>query len=221
MHGKYIPIICICHAKRIEYYLPGGSDGVIYGSRLKEIFVFLPSFDIITITKFSEEMERAMDPVHFSSKEILEMAVRIEENGLGFYKSASASTDNAQIKELFDYLIIEEVKHVELFEALKEAITEGEPSDYNDPYLEEESKYLNALADSSIFMKGEEGVNKAKAIKSDDEALDFAIQMEKDSILFYLELINMVRDHDRPTVKNILSEERKHIAKLTELRASL
>lgn len=162
-----------------------------------------------------------MDPVHFSSKEILEMAVRIEENGLGFYKAASASTDNVRIKELFDYFIIEEVKHVELFEALKEAITENEPSDYNDPYLEEESKYLNALADSSIFMKGEEGVNKAKAIKSDDEALDFAIQMEKDSILFYLELINMVRDHDRPTVKNILSEERKHIAKLTELRGSL
>jgi rubrerythrin len=162
-----------------------------------------------------------MDPVHFSSKEILEMAVRIEENGLGFYKAASASTESTKIKELFDYLIIEEVKHVELFEALKDAITEGVPSDYNDPYLEEESLYLNALADSSIFMKGDEGVKKARSITSDDEAIDFAIQMEKDSILFYLELINMVRDDDRPTVKEILSEERKHISKLTELKVSM
>ncbi|MBE9531227.1 MAG: ferritin family protein [Proteobacteria bacterium] len=162
-----------------------------------------------------------MDPVHFSSKEILEMAVRIEENGLGFYKAASSATESAKIKELFDYLIIEEVKHVELFEALKDAITEGVPNDYNDPYLADESAYINALADSSIFKKGEDGVKKAKSITSDDEALDFAIQMEKDSILFYLELINMVRDDDRATVKDILSEERKHIAKLTELKTNL
>lgn len=162
-----------------------------------------------------------MDPVHFSSKEILEMAVRIEENGLGFYKQASASADNADIKSLFDYLIIEEVKHVELFEALKDAIAEGEPADYNDPFLAEESNYINALADSGIFMKGEEGERKAKEIKSDAEALDFAIQIEKDSILFYLELINMVRDCDRQTVKDILSEERRHITKLTEMKASL
>ena len=127
----------------------------------------------------------------------------------------------SEIKSLFDFLIIEEVKHVELFEALKEAITEGVPGDIDDPYLKDESDYLNALADSGIFLKDEEGANKAKQIKSDEEALDFAIQMEKDSILFYLELINMVRDSDRPIVKDILSEERKHIAKLTELRANL
>ena len=162
-----------------------------------------------------------MDPVHFSSKEILEMAVRIEENGLGFYKGASASAESEDVKTLFDYLVIEEVKHVELFEAMKEAITEGIPTDYNDPYLADESNYLNALADSSIFMKSEEGAKKAKEIKNDDDAVDFAIQIEKDSILFYLELINMVRDEDRPIVKDILSEERKHIAKLTELKATL
>jgi rubrerythrin len=162
-----------------------------------------------------------MDPVHFSSKEILEMAVRIEENGLGFYKAASASTESQQIKELFDYFIIEEVKHVELFEALKEAITDGVPSDYNDPYLAEESLYINALADSSIFTEGDDGIKLAKSIKGDDEAIDFAIQIEKDSILFYLELINMVRDDDRATVKTILSEERKHIAKLTELKLNM
>jgi rubrerythrin len=162
-----------------------------------------------------------MDPVHFSSKEILEMAVRIEENGLGYYKAASASAENKEIKSLFDYLIIEEVKHVELFEALKDAINEAVPTDYNDPFLEEESKYLNALADSSIFMKGDEGAKKAKEITNDDDALDFAIQIEKDSILFYLELINMVRDEDRQVVKDILSEERKHIAKLTEMKAAL
>ncbi len=162
-----------------------------------------------------------MDPVHFSSREILEMAVRIEENGMSFYKGASAVTDNEELKTLFDYLVIEEVKHVELFEALKEAIAGAEPTDYNDPYLEDESNYINALADSNIFMKGTDGEAAAKEIKSDAEALDFAIRIEKDSILFYLELINMVRDEDRQTVKDILSEERKHIAKLTEMQASL
>ena len=55
---------------------------------------------------------RAMDPVNFSSREILELAVRIEESGLNFYKEASASTDNADVKTLFDYLIIEEVLHL-------------------------------------------------------------------------------------------------------------
>jgi rubrerythrin len=162
-----------------------------------------------------------MQPVNFSSREILELAVRIEESGLSFYKEASASTDNADVKALFDYLIIEEVLHLEHFEALEKAITEAEPTDYDDPYLQEESNYLSALASSFIFMNAEEGIKKVKELTNDAEAIDFAIQIEKDSILFYLELINMVRDHDRPTVKDILAEERKHIEHLIKLKSAL
>jgi rubrerythrin len=70
-------------------------------------------------------------------------------------------------------------------------------------------------------MNAEEGIKKVKELTDDAEAIDFAIQIEKDSILFYLELINMVRDHDRPTVKDILAEERKHIEHLMKLKAAL
>ncbi|MBI5560973.1 MAG: rubrerythrin, partial [Deltaproteobacteria bacterium] len=56
-----------------------------------------------------------MDPVYFSGSEIIEMAVRIEENGGRFYTDASEATKDSKLKKLFQYLAGEEKKHLKYF----------------------------------------------------------------------------------------------------------
>ncbi len=156
-----------------------------------------------------------MDPVHFSGKEILDMAVCIEENGLDFYRGAVKAVKGNELQELFTFLATEEVRHVDYFEGLKKLLDDSASYNVFDPYLEEESMYIKALADSNIFIDKDKGKDMASEIKSDDDALDWAIGFEKDSILFYTELLSMVRDKDRSLVRTIIAEEKKHIAKLT------
>ncbi len=160
-----------------------------------------------------------MDPVHFSGKEILEMAVCIEENGLGFYTEAVNNVKTDKLKELFVFLANEETKHVSHFEGLKTLLEGEEVYNVFDPYLEEESNYIRALADSNIFVDKARGKKMAESLTSDEEALEIAIGFEKDSILFYNELLSMVREKDRALVKEIIAEERRHIATLTEHKA--
>ena len=60
-----------------------------------------------------------MDPVHFSGKEILNMAVCIEENGLSFYRESAKVLKSSELLELFKFLASEEIRHVDYFEGLK------------------------------------------------------------------------------------------------------
>ena len=150
-----------------------------------------------------------MDPVHFTGKEILDMAVSIEENGLDFYREAVKAVKGSELQKLFTFLAAEEVKHVEYFEGLNKLLDESASYNVFDPYLEEESLYIKALAESNIFVDKDKGKAIASKIESDNDALDWAIGFEKDSILFYTELLSMVRDKDRPLVRTIIGEEKK------------
>ncbi len=162
-----------------------------------------------------------MDPAHFSSSEILEMAIRIEENGLIFYKVAADATNSEELEKLFGFLSKEEKKHIEYFSGLAELITGDETYNTFDPYIAEESLYLEALADSSVFTETDWGSKLANECTGELEVLSKAIEVEKDSILFYYELKNMVREKDQDLLEKIIAEERDHLAKLTELKQKL
>lgn len=73
--------------------------------------------------------------------------------------------------------------------------------------------------DSHIFTNTKEAQEKAEKPSDEIEALDIGIQAEKDSILFYAEMQNLVRESDRQTVYKIINEEKAHLRQLSELRA--
>ncbi|MBM2832592.1 MAG: Rubrerythrin protein [Dehalococcoidia bacterium] len=68
-------------------------------------------------------------------------------------------------------------------------------------------------------MKG--AVAKAAQSRDEAEALEIGIKAEKDSILFYQEMRELVRRRDRDTVAEIINEERSHLSRLTGLRKGL
>jgi rubrerythrin len=84
------------------------------------------------------------------------------------------------------------------------------------------SMYLEAMADAH----GGEGAPKAAdnltGNESLSEILDIAIGLEKESILFYIGLQDMVPERlGRDKIVNIIAEERSHITTLAQKKKSL
>lgn len=162
-----------------------------------------------------------MDPVHFSAEEVLNMAIRIEENGEKFYTDAAKTASEDKLKELFIFLATEEKKHTAYFRKLKdmtikESVDEVFTDDFNDASL-----YIKAYADTKIFTEPEEGQALPAEVKTEEEALNYAIIMEKESLLFYYELLRAVREKDRDVLNEIINEEKAHLMKLSEAKVRL
>ena len=51
--------------------------------------------------------------------------------------------------------------------------------------------------------------------------LETAIRIEKDSVLFYSELLNEVDEKDAPAVQEIIDEEKRHVRALIEAKKGL
>jgi len=153
----------------------------------------------------------------FDAKEIFQIAIRIEENGEKFYHEAVKLTDDITTKGIFKLLAEEEKKHKDVFSRLLSSVTKD--IDF-DSYPGEYIDYLQTYVNSTIFKldKVEEEMSKIKDLYS---GLDFAIQRELDSILYYQEIKRVVPENQHAKLDIIIDEERKHYKELTELRNEL
>ncbi len=148
----------------------------------------------------------------FDVSEILQFAVRIEENGEKAYRRFSKTIQDAG--ELFTYLADEEVKHKKTFEDILSKIEKYEPPE---SYPGEYFAYLRAYADNIIF--AEKNLDKElDKVKDAGSAIEFGIQREVDSILYYLEMKNFVPEHQHSVILKVVDEERSHYVKLSELK---
>ena len=156
--------------------------------------------------------------VFFSGRELIDIAIGIERNGVSFYHSLAKSTENEIAKGIYEYLADEERKHIEVFQSML-----GSMADYRPPetYTEEYDLYLKALIDSRVFTDDQIAYEMAQRVASDAEAIQMALGAEKDSILFYSELRDLVRRSDRELANKIIEEERSHLRQLSELKESL
>jgi rubrerythrin len=154
--------------------------------------------------------------VFFSGSELLEIAMGIERNGIAFYQAVADKTKDRDAKGIYNYLAGEEKKHLDTFRGMSDSLAQVKPPE---TYTEEYMLYLKALVDSAVFSNVTEAQQKAGKVSGQIEAIDTGIQAEKDSILFYTELQNLVRERDRKVVLSILDEEKKHLRQLSDLKA--
>lgn len=157
------------------------------------------------------------DGVLFTASDVLQFAVRMEEDGGRFYREAADRTENAEVKKLFNSLVSDEAKHKKTFEALllKEDLFEPR-EDYQGEYLANLRNYIDgkvfvALDDKSAMS---EYGNVAKA-------LEFAIGREMESIHYYQELKAFVSVEGHDSLDKIIDEERKHFMQLSEAKKNL
>ena len=161
-----------------------------------------------------------MNPVHFTGEELIDMAVRIEENGLRFYTDAAKTAKSKSVKDTFGMLAGEEKEHIKTFAGFRKLLSDKGSFGF-DPYGEEAGQYLNALADSEVFTRADEGAKLAAKVKDEIQAVNAAISMEKDSLLFYYEMQKMIRGKDKIVLDKLIEQEREHLRKLTVLSKDL
>ena len=153
--------------------------------------------------------------VTFNANEVFEMAEQIERNGAKFYREAAGKTSSQEIKDLFLNMATMEDGHLETFQKMRKELAAQEKAEtVFDPY-NEATLYLQTMADG----KGSEGMKspteKLTGNESPEQLLDIAIAAEKNSVLFYVGLKDLVTAKaGRDRIESIIREEVKHVADL-------
>ncbi|MCX5643049.1 MAG: ferritin family protein [Candidatus Omnitrophica bacterium] len=154
--------------------------------------------------------------ISYAACEIIKVAIEIEKNGYRFYTEAAKLTKSSSVAELFRNLAQEEIQHQAFFEGLAKLISQCATNGTNQP-----DEYLSAIADASIIQQKRGMKAIAAGQLTDQEALDIAIQVEKNAILYYTELLRFVTDKEKGMVQELVAEEKRHLTNLTSIGKNL
>ena len=151
----------------------------------------------------------------FTASDIVEVAIRIEENGINFYKFAEQIAKQEEAKNLFAHLAQAEVAHKKTFEGIFAKMEKYDPPEQ---YAGEYSAYLRSYVDNNLIFTKEIMDKQLANVKDTVAAFDFAMQRELDSILYYHEIKNLVPAAQHEAIEKIIEEERKHYAALCDMK---
>ncbi|MEW6569639.1 MAG: ferritin family protein [Nitrospirota bacterium] len=149
--------------------------------------------------------------IKFSVKEVVEQAVQTEKLGYEFYSEmAKRFHVNHELKQLFELLAAHELKHGKRFSDLENSITEETEG------WEEATLYLRAIVESEFFLGKDKCLPSLAHVKTPSEAIHFALCFERETLLYYYTLREMVMEKD--IVDEIIREEKSHIVWLSNLK---
>ena len=144
---------------------------------------------------------------------LLQFAVQLEEQGEELYKEWAGEAETDELKMFFLVIADEEKQHKELFSKI--AVEHKDP-DKGFEITKEYSDYLDEFANDILFNKKE-----IDMIKNLKDAIEIAKKQELDAMLFYTDIKNHVSTEYTEAVEKIISEERKHFKKLSDLQKKL
>jgi rubrerythrin len=151
----------------------------------------------------------------FSVREIVEQAVQTEKLGYDFYSAMSRKfTKESKLKNLFDALAVMEQQHENLFLELRD-----KEEDHNIENPEEVSAYLRAIVESEFFLGKNKSLPALEHLKSVNDAVHFALGFERETLLYYYGLKDVIGDDE--VLTEIINEEKSHIRWLSEFKKKL
>lgn len=149
----------------------------------------------------------------FSELEALKIAVRIEKKGAQFYKMAQGVCKDAQLKALLEMLRVQEDDHAAAFEAMVDSLPLAQTV-----FDDETNAFLSAVATGVVFPGGVMASMLNARLETVEDILMQAIGSEKDSILFYYELLERASSGETAAVlRRIIKEEKVHLFDLQTL----
>jgi len=161
--------------------------------------------------------------IKFNAGEVLDMAIKIEHNGAEFYATAAGNFKEEKAKKLLNKLAEWEKGHELTFKTMKADLADAEKQTTSFDPDNEVKLYLNAMADRNVFNVEDSPAKALTGKETLESILRKAIMMEKDSIVFYVGLKQLVPEslgHDK--IDHIIHEEMGHIGyindELTALR---
>jgi len=152
--------------------------------------------------------------VLMTATDLVELAMQVEKSGEAFYVTVAKKSKTAKLRELFEDLREQEVKHYAVFAKLAETVRDSPVmADDRDEYLE----YVNATIQGALFQGPDKALTVAKEITSEKEAVRMALGFEKETLLFFHSLRGAVHGMDQAYVDRIIAEERSHVRRLAAI----
>ena len=149
--------------------------------------------------------------------ELIEIAIRLEERGEVFYTVAAEKATGDSVRALFEDLAEQERHHRRAFQRMGRDVVELALSqDQWDQF----QAYAGALLRQSFFDRPEGALSRAVGTIDEEEALQAALEFEKETLLFFYELRGAVRGPGQRVVERIVQEEKRHIQRLAAMLAT-
>lgn len=150
----------------------------------------------------------------FTAAEMVNIAVQLEQNGQFFYLRAAERSRSEEVKRLLEFLAKEEQRHESVFRSLQPTESEHRPAE---EYPGQKSSFVQALLEERLLPPEEVVERVLPSLESDAEVLDFALNFEKDTILFYYEMRHLMGGTHREIMEDILAQEKTHVERLRRL----
>jgi rubrerythrin len=151
----------------------------------------------------------------FTVADIREIAVQIEKNGEAAYRQAAEMVSDPAIVKIFNWMADEEQRHAQWFSTIEST----EPLTEEQLELEQMGRQLlqEMVADQTFSLD-----RKLLAQTSSfTEALEQAKLFEKDTVMFYEFLLNLISEEQpRLELERVIREEKRHIDQLEEMQAA-
>jgi len=155
--------------------------------------------------------------ITFNADEIFEMAEEIERNGAGFYRQAANNASDEKTKQMLLNMATMEDEHLETFQNMRKGLSQWEKAETIFDPDNQSVMYLQAMADARGYEGKITPTKKLTGRETTKEILDIALNSEKESVLFYIGLKELVPEKaGRGKVRNIIIEELHHITTLLE-----
>ncbi|MDX2448273.1 MAG: ferritin family protein [Desulfobacterales bacterium] len=150
----------------------------------------------------------------FTSKEILDIALKIEQNGEAVYRRATQELANPDLAKKLTWMADEEARHAEWFMNLQSDLRTHTNRNVIDDM---NSGMLGDLIGEQSFTLQDIDFPGVKGLKN---LIDIFIEFEKDGILFYELLRTFIKDQDvLESLDQIIAEEYRHIEILQEIKS--
>ncbi len=155
----------------------------------------------------------------YAPEEIMEMAIKIEEMGCLYYETYVKKCKDKKLADIFQFLADQEKQHRELFKKIYEDFKGGDI--FGEYDQEDVSSYFKALIESRLFIRPDSVVTLIEQSKNEDEVINHAITFEKETILYFHELGNLLKGKNKEIVERLIAEEKMHVKRLLQLKAEL
>ena len=143
----------------------------------------------------------------------LEFAIKTEEIGAELYQGlARKFASDRELCELFEGLGRDEVHHGEQIRAMGQRFV---PRFRDEPVPAEQQDYLRAMSMSDIFSSPKGLAGDVAGIKSREDALERALNLEKATLAYYQAVRDVVGTDE--VLDSLIATEKKHVVKVMQL----
>lgn len=165
-----------------------------------------------------------MTSKNFSLLEAMELAITMEEEGVAFYTLAAEKVTAPEVKSLLLILKEKEYNHINTFRRIFSELSEKQGMADAALYLTdpEVEAYFRAFVDSAVFPTRGAAAKVIERLHTAEEVLLLGMRIEKESILYYLELKQRSPFPGAgEALDRIICEEKAHLRSIHDIYRAL